>query len=227
MSKLGNIKDEYWVRQITVPQAKPFILDLHYAKRMPSVSYAYGLFNSRNKLLGVLTIGKPASNSLCIGLCGGEYASQVYELNRLVVLPDLPKNTLSYFVGRVLHKLRDTDLIIVSYADTGANHHGYIYQATNWWYTGQTKERTDKYTPVNVHARHYDRTGKYDYLRKVRTSKYRYVYVPNKKLRKEVRGVIKYPILDHYPKGDNEYYTLGNRLKTTVLNKKTGEVYQE
>ena len=29
---------------------------------------------------------------------------------------------------------------MVSYADSGMNHCGYIYQATNWIYTGATKE---------------------------------------------------------------------------------------
>ena len=27
-------------------------------------------------------------------------------------------------------------MVIVSYADTSMNHHGYIYQSTNWIYTG-------------------------------------------------------------------------------------------
>ena len=42
-------------------------------------------------------------------------------------------------------------LIIVSYADKGQNHNGYIYQATNFLYTGATKERTDISTQENKH----------------------------------------------------------------------------
>lgn len=35
------------------------------------------------------------------------------------------------------------DLILVSYADSAQGHHGYIYQATNWIYTGISAKRTE------------------------------------------------------------------------------------
>lgn len=207
----------YEIREIKYNDTKDFILNKHYAQRMPSISFAYGLFNGDN-MVGVLTIGKPASNSLCRGVCGSENAHKVYELNRLITEDNLPKNTLSFFVGGVLKKLKDEDLVIVSYADTGAGHNGYIYQATNFIYTGKTKQRTDKYTEGNKHSRHY--TNENNHLRKVRTSKHRYIYFTNNK--KEWLKVLKYPIKE-YPKGDNKNYVLGNRLKTAVINKETGE----
>ncbi|QIG60748.1 hypothetical protein vBLinoVEfB7_005 [Listeria phage vB_Lino_VEfB7] len=73
---------DYEVKRIETKEAKPFILGLHYAKRMPSVSYAFGIFLN-DELLGICTIGKPASHSLCKGVCGEEYAYKVFELNRL------------------------------------------------------------------------------------------------------------------------------------------------
>ena len=207
----------YEIREIKYNDTKDFILNKHYAQRMPSISFAYGLFNGGN-MVGVLTIGKPASNSLCLGVCGSENAHKVYELNRLITEDNLPRNTLSFFVGGVLKRLKDEDLVIVSYADTGAGHNGYIYQATNFIYTGKTKQRTDKYTEGNKHSRHY--TNENNHLRKVRTSKHRYIYFTNNK--KEWLKVLKYPIKE-YPKGDNKNYVLGNRLKTAVINKETGE----
>ena len=69
-----------------------FIWNKHDAQRKPSISYAYGLFID-DKLEGILTIGKPASNSLCEGVCGADYKQYVYELNRLCVHEGLPKNT--------------------------------------------------------------------------------------------------------------------------------------
>ena len=218
------ITERMMVSEINPKQTHEFILNLHYAQRLPSISYAFGLFD-RGELIAVLTIGKPASNSLCFGVCGEEHSRQVYELNRLICLPDLPKNSMSFFVGKCLKMLSDTDLILISYADEGAGHHGYVYQATNWWYTGKTKSRTDKYTPAGKHSRHYNDEN--NHLRKLRSSKYRYVYIPNKRLRKQIKRIIKYPILDYYPKGDNEKYTLGERIKQGVLNRQTGEVYYE
>ena len=207
----------YEIREIKYSDTKDFILNKHYAQRMPSISFAYGLFKG-DHMAGVLTIGKPASNSLCRGVCGSEYAHKVYELNRLITEDNLPKNTLSFFVGGVLKKLKDENLVIVSYADTGAGHNGYIYQATNFIYTGKTKQRTDKYTEGNKHSRHYTKDN--NHLRKVRTSKHRYIYFTNNK--KEWLKVLNYPIQD-YPKGNNENYVLGERLKVAVINKKTGE----
>lgn len=212
------------VKEINKKDTYDFILYKHYAQRLPSISYAYGLFIN-DKLEGILTIGKPASNSLCEGLCGKEYKSYVYELNRLCVNEGLQKNTLSKFVSLVLKLLSNKKIILISYADEGANHHGYIYQATNWIYLGKTKERTDKYTPDGKHSRHY--TNEYNHLRKFRSSKYRYMYIPNKKFKKECLKVLRYEIINEYPKGDNKRYILGEKIKTKIINKETGEIFYE
>ena len=66
------------------------------------------------KIIFVLTIGKPASNSLCNGVCGPENAHKVYELNRLITEDNLSKNALSYFVGGVLRKLKGEDVDVSS-----------------------------------------------------------------------------------------------------------------
>lgn len=207
------------VREIESKDTYDFILNKHYAQRLPSISFAFGLYID-DELKGVCTIGKPVSPYLCTGICGKEFSSKVYELNRLVVDEGLPRNTLSQFVSRVLRKLKDKELIIVSYADEGAGHYGYIYQATNFIYTGRTKERTDKYVPNNKHSRHY--TDEYNHLRRVRTAKHRYVYFTNPKMRK----YLKYPVKP-YPKGENKKYRLGQRIPSKVINKVTGEVFYE
>ena len=211
------------VRRIKSEETKDFILNKHYAQRMPSVSYSYGLFID-DKLEGILTIGKPASNSLCEGILGKEYKEKVFELNRLVINEGLPKNTLSYFVSQVLKNLKSEDLILVSYADEGMSHKGFIYQATNWIYIGQTNDRTDKYTPDGKHSRHY--TNEYNHLRKYRTSKHRYVYFTQKKNRQKYLELMNYEVKP-YPKGDMERYELGTRMKQKIINNKTGEVFYE
>lgn len=195
-------------------EAQDMILNKHYAQRKPSISYLFGLYDE-DKLLGVCSFGKPASHSLCIGVCGRENAGRVYELNRLYVEPTNVKNITSWFVSRCLKQLKKDKLIIVSYSDTGMNHNGYIYQATNFLYTGTTKGRTDKYTEGNTHSRHY--TNDNNHLRKVRTPKHRYVYLLDKK---DIDN-LKYPVLQ-YPKGNNKNYVIGERMKTKILNKKDG-----
>ena len=136
-----SIKDKYIVKSIKSFECKEWLLYKHYAKRMCSISYAFGLYVN-NILIGVCTFGKPASPSLCDSTCGKENSKYVYELNRLCVNDNLEKNVLSFFVSNCLKML--PKLIIVSYADTAQNHHGYIYQATNWFYTGLSSKAKDK-----------------------------------------------------------------------------------
>lgn len=158
------------VRLITREDTKDFILNIHYAHRMPSVSYAFGLYEAE-ELVGVCTFGKPASPSLCVGICGADYSRNVWELNRLVLKYNKP-NEASFFVSRCL-KMLPRPMIIVSYADTAQNHEGTIYQASNFIFTGTTKARTDMAGKDGKHSRHHlgDRTK-----RVPRSAKHRYVY---------------------------------------------------
>lgn len=106
------------VRQVTYQDVKPFVLGIHYARRMPCVQYAYGLFEE-DKLLGVVTFGQPASPWLCRGVAGEENRKNVIELNRLVFLPEANgKNHASMLVGKAL-KMLPRGLFVVSYADWG------------------------------------------------------------------------------------------------------------
>ena len=41
---MENKINDYKVLQISYDQTKPFILDIHYAKRMPSITYSFGLY---------------------------------------------------------------------------------------------------------------------------------------------------------------------------------------
>lgn len=190
------------VKRISYNDAKPFILNIHYARRMPCIQYAFGLFEGKN-LIGVVTYGQPASPALCKGIAGEHNKKNVLELNRLVILPQYNGgNKGSFLVGKSL-KMLPNRRFIVSYADFGGWHHiGYVYQATNWLYTGMTKPRTDKYS--NGHSRHYDANEK---RRQIRTAKHRYVYlVGNKKEKREMLKELKYPVISEYPKGDTRHY---------------------
>ncbi len=210
------------IKPIKYEQTLDWLLNKHYAHRIPMITWAFGLF-IENELRGICTFGKPASMSLCDGVCGKEYRLKVYELNRLVIDDGLPKNILSYFVSRCLKELKEEDLIIVSYADEGMNHCGFIYQATNWLYTGKNKIRTDKYMPGNRHARHY--TDEFSNLRKVRTVKHRYIYFTGKS-KKLYLNALKYKIQE-YPKLDPIRYKFGDKKMEKIINNETGEIIYE
>jgi len=195
---------QYSVQSIEYYECKEWLLYKHYAKRIPNIMYCFGLFNENKILVGVCTFGKPASQYLCNGICGLENSKYVIELNRLITNNDLKKNSLSFFVSKCIKML--PNCIIVSYADKGQNHNGYIYQATNFIYTGCTKERTDINTEDGKHSRHYDKKIDYTKNRKLRTSKNRYVYFnANKKLKKKWLSQLNYKI-ENYPKEKNKNY---------------------
>lgn len=202
-------------KEIEYSEAIEFLLPRHYLGRKPSVSHSYGYYED-NILKIVMTIGKPASYTLCTGVCGKEYSSQVFELNRLCVDGEI-KIKLSQFVGWCLRKISEKNLILISYADTQMNHHGYIYQATNWLYTGMTKKRTDNYTENGQHHRHTS-DNEPSGLRKVRSAKYRYIFFAckNKILKKEYRNALNYKV-EAYPKGDNSRYTLGDIMQPIII----------
>lgn len=121
------------VKKIKREDTKHFIMEKHYAHRMPSISYAFGLYDG-DELIGVCTYGKPASYTLCNGVCGKEYSKYVWELNRLVLKYNR-KNEASFFISKTL-KMIPSPAIIVSFADTEQKHRGTIYQAANFIYAG-------------------------------------------------------------------------------------------
>tara|TARA_B000000557_G_scaffold68410_1_gene53879 strand:+ start:2561 stop:3505 length:945 start_codon:yes stop_codon:yes gene_type:complete len=140
-----SIKNLYKVKSIKKHETYEWLQKKHYAKRLPSITNAYGLYEGCT-LIGVCTFGMPASPTLCESIAGKEYKDMAIELNRLCVNEGLPKNSLSYFVSNAIKLIKNFD-IIVSFSDINMNHNGYIYQACNFLYTGKTsntKQLVDK-----------------------------------------------------------------------------------
>ena len=184
------------VKKIPSKEAHHFILNCHYAKRLPSISFAYGLFEN-DFLIGICTFGSPASAPLCVGLMGVENKSLVIELNRLFLVHNR-KNEASFFVSRCL-KMLPAPKAVVSYSDHAQAHYGIVYQACNFLFTGTTKPRTDMKAKDGKHPRHHlgDRTQ-----RVYRSAKNRYVYFcGNKRDKKTMFKNLKYKVLP-YPKDE-------------------------
>ena len=212
------------ISEIAYDEAVAFLLPRHYSGRKPVVSKAFGLIDD-GVLQAVITYGKPASPSVCVGICGKEYSGNVYELNRMCRSEEYRK-PLSHFVSVTLRMLKPFDWIVVSYSDTAMNHHGYVYQACNFLYTGTSAPHADKYVPEgsghNRHAESFD--VRKDEFSVERSIKHRYVYfcTKSKRLKKEWMNSLRYPVLP-YPKGDNSNYELGRFIGKTVVNNATGE----
>ena len=193
-------------------EALAFILPKHYAGRKPSVSYAFGVRKGIH-LVACVTYGLPASPSLCRGVMGGSYVDRVIELNRLCRIDEYTE-PLSKLVAYSLRELGKLDsFCVVSYADTAMTHVGYIYQATNFLYTGISAKRTDVFTGDGKHSRHAKCVE--GAPRKNRSSKHRYIMFVGRH-RKAMRKHLIYQIKP-YPKGESKKYVLGTFIKDNLV----------
>ena len=198
------------VRRIESKAAAPFIKEIHYSRKVPNITDAFGLFVD-GELIGVCTYGIPASRPLCVGLAGKENAERVKELNRLVIKPQYNgKNYASYLVSHSL-KMLDNGTFVVSYADPSWTHVGYVYQACNFIYTGLSAKRVDYYQKDGLHPRSFTKGKHQTDILQTRIQKHRYVYlVGDKRMKKAMLKSLKYPIIQQYPKGDETHYDTNN-----------------
>lgn len=139
------MKDSYKIKRIKRDIAKTFIAKTHYAKGSHfNPSPCYGLYDN-DELIGVLMIATPCSEKVRESIFGKEFKDKVRELHRLAIIDNTPKNTESWFISRVMKRLREDrpDLWgIVSFADTTVKHEGVIYQASNAIYYGKSAKQT-------------------------------------------------------------------------------------
>lgn len=123
------------LRKATADAIRYACLHFHYAKCVPSVSYAYNVYED-GEWCGVILFGVGATPNIAspFGLVQGE----VYELVRVAL--NGKQKTTSECVAAALRKLHEDApqiKMVVSFADEDQNHNGIIYQATNWIYLGR------------------------------------------------------------------------------------------
>ena len=207
-----GIKDIYFVQPIKKEEAREWLLRKHYAHKIPPICYAYGLYGPQ--LIGVCTFGMPPTPTFNTMF----YPYDCLELNRLVLNDDHGKNATSFFVSHALKLLPCRPLVVVSYADATHNHIGYVYQCTNWIYTGETKSRQDAILKGTArHPRHaYDKKNtEKEYVK--RSIKHRYFYfLGSKKQRKEMLLKLPFDVLP-YPKGNSKHYDASYQPATQGL----------
>lgn len=124
-----------------------FIKTYHYSKTHHKVVvYAFSLMMS-GVLAGACLFGMAAGNLKCMTVLNGHDNPRDYlELQRLVLLDEVPKNSESQFIGWCLRWLKKNTTIkaIISFADPTYGHSGVIYRASNWIYTGRQKPARDR-----------------------------------------------------------------------------------
>lgn len=166
-----------------------------------------------NILEGIITYGSPASPQVGRGVLGEEYRTNIIELNRLCINSTAPKNSASMLISKSM-KLIDKEkyYAVVSYADEGQGHFGYVYQATNFLYCGFSARNHKEYFyndkwchERTITSKGFTAPNKWAKENNIPTrakgNKLRYVYFINKKK----KHLLKYDILP-YPKGESKRY---------------------
>ncbi|MBL4951082.1 hypothetical protein JK635_02355 [Neobacillus sp. YIM B02564] len=225
-------KDLYHVKEVELELVKQICREKHYLHRVPSIVASYGLY--RNELLmGIITFGVPPSPYL-MKICGEEYKKSVLELNRLWCFDESPRNSESFLISqgiKLLKRDKPEIKILVSFADTREGHLGYIYQATNWNFTGWSipgggsividgkeyhpKNLNNKYNTSDLNKLK-EILGTQNIFYRPRSKKCRYVkFISDKRENKKLASLCKYPIQDGYPKtlpDEIEYKTKRQKL---------------
>ena len=218
----------FCIRKIDSKTAMAIIVKNHYSRRTVGAKHCYGLFASED-LVGCIVYSQPASYTLCKGVCGQEYSKHVLELSRLVVLTN-EKNAASFLIAASLKKLGNA--VVVSYADCNEHvgHVGYVYQATNWIYTGQGNAEPVWLHPetgdvISYTRRHIDKKAQAlgfewtDLKKKQQVGKHRYVtFCGTKGFKKKAKQNLKYK--QHpYPKGPSRRHQIESNTDSGLVQK--------
>lgn len=147
---------DYSFKVVPVRDVRGFIEEHHYSKSINGVkiSHCFAIY-SDEQLVGTCLFGQLSTTAW---KKFGDSEADVLELRRLVTLDSCKKNTESWFISKCIAWLiKNTNVkILVSYADPMYGHVGYVYQASNWSYVGQTpkdKGYVDKETGKKYHSR--------------------------------------------------------------------------
>ncbi len=146
------------VEPISYQSALRMVMQNHYSKIMPRLTRRIlGLFND-STLVGICTLGWGVRPEHTIRKIFPTVTTEQYhEIGKLCVLDEMPKNTESEFLSKVVAWIRKNEpqiKLLYSWADAIIGKPGYVYQASNFYFGGHIW--TEIYlspTGQRVHAR--------------------------------------------------------------------------
>lgn len=115
------------------------ILNYHYSKSVPMVQSAFSVFNAKGEWCGVICYAIGANNNISKPYNLPQVA--VIELVRVALNGKQESTSKAVAISlKLLPKANPLVKLVVSYADEAQGHSGTIYQATNWYFTGDSFE---------------------------------------------------------------------------------------
>lgn len=137
----GPVFDSEWRAACSVVAVKrddvAHMIRQHYLGKWPGVCVLILALRRDADLLGTIVFALPPRET------AKRYGGLTWELARLWLRDDVPKNAETYLIGRAVRYIRRHNpevKALVSYADPSAGHAGTIYKAANWTADGRTDQ---------------------------------------------------------------------------------------
>ena len=216
-------KPELVVDWCSYKAAKYAVEHWHYSQSMPAPPrMLIGVWE--NNYIGCVIFSRGSNNN------GHKpYKIKMTEFCELTrVALNRHKWPVSSILSRSIHMLKNKSpmiRLIVSYADPNESHHGGVYQAGNWIYTGQTAKDFKAVDPNGRewHSRQVSKTGVKRQFGEYRTvprfdqceiipllGKHRYLYPLDRAMRRQIE-----PLAQPYPKKLDVRPVNGDNLATS------------
>lgn len=132
-----DFSSQNWsIRETNIETVRNWVTRWHYSGRVPGGgTVGYAAFCP--DMVAMVTLSLPTNASGVAKRYGLQDVPGNWEVSRVVAHPQAPKNTPSRAISACLRVWHGRGIEwVFSYADTGQNHHGGIYQALNACYVG-------------------------------------------------------------------------------------------
>lgn len=139
------------MRECSVTEVDTF-LSMHYLQCRPAVVVLCLMLMCKETPAGAVVYALPPPE------CFTRYGGLTWELARLYLLQQIPRNAETWLIGksvRYIQRNRRDVHCLVSYADPAAGHSGTIYKAANWTPDGMTGDGR-----VTARADYFDAQGR-------------------------------------------------------------------
>ncbi len=141
MKPTGTVFDSEWRKACRVEPVSVMAVDgfikAHYLHKRPAVVLLALAMMRGSRSIGCVIYSAPPKET------EKRYGGKTWELARLYLLDDVPKNAETWLISQSVKWIRRNNpevCTLVSYADPSAGHSGTIYKAANWVMDGRTDE---------------------------------------------------------------------------------------
>ena len=132
--------DKLQIQKVKVKEIRRAVVLGHYSGVMPDACQeAFGAFSDNGGLVSAIAYGPGGNSATFNAIIPGCNSKTARELIRVWVHPDAPTNTASFVISKTIKMLPPEVELIVTFADSGQNHQGTIYQALNFKYLGMSQ----------------------------------------------------------------------------------------